>query len=368
MNKRNLIAAVNDSDYIERLAEYIRHSSFGENWQLTAFTNAAALRGFIRSGYAIDLLAAQPAMLGELGDLPEDLTTAAFVDYYGQSKYEKELLQFQPLPQLLQAITSLYAAEGNQLPKPALRGKGPVVVTVYSASGGTGKTTLALQLARHADIAGLRSFYLNLEQWNASLPLSSDGSAGGDDFSKLLYAIQSDSDQGVSAVLAYRKRYPAYSLDAFVPCNNPDERLALGTDQAKKLIAAIAAAGNYGLIVVDLDSRMDAMHAAVFEESDAILWLTTPDIASFRKNELAISFADRKFGPEFKAQKPKFRFVQVGGALNDRTLTDGKQARMDAVLPFVEEWAGGEYLSGTGAMVPQYRGAVDALLRRLGIL
>lgn len=384
MTKRNLIVAVNESDYIERLAEYIRHTSFGGSWQLTAFTNAAALRSFIRSGYPVDMLVAQPAMLDELGDLPGHPPTAAIVEHYGQSREERELLQYQPLPQLLQAMTSLYAAGGKQLMKPAVHGKGPAVVAVYSASGGTGKTTLSMHLAKHAGIAGLHSFYLNLEQWNVSL--LADGMPGDEDFARLLYAMQSGADNGAAAVLANRKRYPSYSLDALAPSNNPDERLSLGADLAKKLIGAITAAGEYGLVIVDLDTRMDDMHVGAFEACDAVLWLTTPNAASRRKNELAAGYAERKFGAAFTGQQRKFRFVQIGGTMNESAFADGggrsdgspgfggggeideRAVRPDAVLPFVAEWACGDSTSGTGAMAPHYRGAVDALMRKLGIL
>ncbi|MBM7566944.1 AAA family ATPase [Paenibacillus sacheonensis] len=367
MNKRNLVVAVKESAYIERLADYIRHSAFGESWQLTAFTNAAALRGFIRGGYPVDLLAAQSAMLEEVGELPQTISTAAFVDFRGQSRHANELLQYQPLPQLLQAFTALYAAGGHALPKPALRGKGPAVAAVYSASGGTGKTTLAMQLARHASISGVQSFYLNLEQWNGSLA-SEDAAGGGDDFARLLYALQSEPGKGAAAVSALRRRHPALGMDMFMPCDNPDERLSLGAEQAKRLIAAIVDTGDYGFVVVDLDSRLDALHTAVFEACDTILWLVTPDAASGRKNELAMRYADRKFGQAFRDQQPKFRFVQKGSLPHRTDMQGGSSPRFDAQLPYVEEWAGGDHLNAAGAMVPHYRGAVDGLVRKLGIL
>ena len=109
-------------------------------------------------------------MLNELGELRADIAVAALVDYRGQSRYETEIMQFQPLPLLLQAFTAHFAESGHTLPRPAIRGKGPAVIAVYSASGGTGKSTLALQSAQQAGISGIPAFYLNLEQWNASLP------------------------------------------------------------------------------------------------------------------------------------------------------------------------------------------------------
>ena len=84
MSKQSLIIAVKEAEYIDRLAEYIRHSPFGEIWQLTAFTNPAALKHFIRGGYRIDLIVAQPAMLEGLGESIGSIPTAALVSYHGQ--------------------------------------------------------------------------------------------------------------------------------------------------------------------------------------------------------------------------------------------------------------------------------------------
>ncbi|NBD27668.1 P-loop NTPase family protein [Paenibacillus glycinis] len=365
MGKRNLIVAVKESEYVERLADYIRHAAFGESWQLTAFTNPAALRGFVRGGYPVDLLAAQPAMLDELGELPDHLAVAALVEYRGQSRFEAEIMQFQPLPLLLQAFTAHFAASGHTLPRPATRGKGPAVIAVYSASGGTGKTTLALQLAQQAGISGIPAFYLNLEQWNASL--STDGGGGGGDFAKLLYTLQSEPDQGASAVAALRKRHPTLGMDSIAPCDNPEERLTLGAEHAKSLLAAIADTGDYGCVAVDLDTRLDALHIGIFETCDVAVWLMTPDAASLKKNELALQYGERKYGTAFGEQRSKFRFVQVGGSPSEPAVYGGGNIRVDMVLPRVEEWASGGPLSGTGEMAPHYRGAVESLLRKLGI-
>ncbi|WP_219838697.1 hypothetical protein [Paenibacillus sp. R14(2021)] len=366
MGKLSLVLAVKEGDYIERLADYIRHSSFGESWQLTAFTNPAALRSFVRGGYSIDLLAAQPDMLAELGELPGPIPSAALVGRLGGSGSQPEVLQFQPLPQLLQAFTSVHAASGQAVYRPILNRHETAVLAIYSASGGVGKTTLALQIAQQASIAGAGVFYLNLEQWNAASFV--DGEGGRDDFARLLYSLQSEPEKGPATVKAIRRKHPALGIDGISPSGNPDERLSLGAEQVKQLLNAIAGTGEYGCIVVDLDTRLDAMHAGVFGASHSILWLLSPDEASLRKNGLALKYGEQKYGAAFEEQKPKFCFVQIGGAGHERILYEEIEARDVTVLPYVEEWASGGSLSGLGAMAPHYRGAVESLSRKLGIL
>src|SRR5690242_6836390 len=105
MLRYQLAVAVSELEYARRLAEYVRDSPFGEQWQLTAFTNPASLIQFLKGGYAVDLIAAQPAMLAAASPhLPTGVPVAAFVAAKGQNaQYDAELLQYQPLPELLQS-------------------------------------------------------------------------------------------------------------------------------------------------------------------------------------------------------------------------------------------------------------------------
>ena len=156
-------------------------------------------------------------------------------------------------------------------------------------------------------------------------------------------------------------------MDSIAPCDNPEERLTLGAEHAKSLLAAIADTGDYGCVAVDLDTRLDALHIGIFEACDAAVWLMTPDAASLRKNELALQYGERKYGTAFGEQRSKFRFVQVGGSPHEPAVYGGGGTSGWTRVLHVEEWTSGGHLSGTGAMAPHYRGAVESLLRKLGI-
>ena len=108
---------------------------------------------------------------------------------------------------------------------------------MYSASGGIGKTTLALQLAKQAGLRGLSVFYLNLEQWNATSIWF--GEEGGDDFSQMLYTLQTQPDKAFIRLTELRKRHSAMKIDYLSPCRNAEERLSLTADHVKQLLFAI---------------------------------------------------------------------------------------------------------------------------------
>ncbi|REE67271.1 CobQ/CobB/MinD/ParA nucleotide binding domain-containing protein [Paenibacillus taihuensis] len=354
MNKKNLILAVQNADYTERLADYIRHSTFGESWQLTVFTNPAALIRFIRGGYTIDLLAVDVELLGELGELAEGLPIVVLgdgaqgsADGGRRARAAHEVLMVQPLPQLLQALTAAFAAYGGIAVQSRNSGgdEGEVTVAaVYSASGGIGKTTLAHQLCQLAAISGARVFYLNLEQWNSSV--LGEGAEGGEDLAQLLYTVQTEPERAALQLTALRKRHVAFGVDYIAPCGNAEERLSLTAEHVSKLVEVIKATGEYDVIVADLDSRMDPMHIGVFGASQHVLWLVSRHPVGMRKLELAKAYGEQKYGDAFRQLRSKLHMVEVGNG---------------GELPYVSELADG------GAGTSAYRGAVEALMGRLGI-
>jgi len=363
VNKRNLIIAVREAEYIERLADYIRHSPFGEGWQLTAFTNPAALRHFIRGGYAVDLIAAQPHMLEELGELPGDVPFTVLVGRRGQYPKAAEVLQYQPLPQLLQALSAVHAASGVSAGH--TEGADAPVIAVYSAAGGIGKTMLSLQLARQAGVRGMRVFYLNLEQWNAtSLWL---GDEGPEDFPQMLYTLQAQPDKSSLRLSELCKRHPTLQMDYFAPGGNADELLSLSASQTGKLIRTIAGAGQYDLVLIDLDSRFEELHHAVLQMADHTLWLVSGEGGVLRKTQLALQYGEQKWGNDFLVCRRKFKFIDARSGNTDSLCEETLKLRLAGSLPFMPDWVGGyNPLEGGGS--PEYRGAVDSLLARLAIL
>ncbi|WP_308635965.1 nucleotide-binding protein [Paenibacillus silvisoli] len=374
MSKRNLIVAVQESAYLERLSEYIRHSPFGECWQLTGFTNPAALGTYLRGGYAVDLLALQPGLLEELGELTGGIVSAVLVDRViadARGLYRHQLLQYQPLPQLLQAFAAVYAESAQPaVQRLAVKDEAVCAVAVYSPAGGVGKTTLALQLAAQATACGSRVFYLNLEQWNSAAARDVEGS---EDLSRLLYTLQTSPGKAHAQLVAVRKRHPTLGFDYIAPCGNAEERLSLTAEHAEQLLAAMKASGEYDLIVADLDSRMDPVHIGAFKACGHVLWLLTADQGSLRKTELAVQYGSQKYGSVFEALLPKLRYVlmkgDVGGGFGGNEAVAVASLPITVTLPFVKAWAfGGQDEVGGWSGAPNYRGAVDLLLRQLALL
>jgi len=370
MSRLQLIIAVREPEYIARLADYIQTSPFGEQWQLTAFTQTSALRQFIRTGYPVQVIAAQPDLLAELGDgLPEHIAVAALVTRAGQTDGLREVLQYQPLPQLLHDLTAVYAASGGSAigGRDQATGHRAHVVAVYGAVGGIGKTTLSISLARQAGGREARVFYLNLERWNATSAWF--GGEGGDDFSQLLYTIQAYPGKAEQAIAQYRKRHATLKFDYFAPCRNSEERLSMSGEDAKRLVSAIADTGLYDLLIIDLDSGLDAVHQAIFTEADNVLCLLSCEQITMEKTKLALTSGERKYGDTFQEQLRKFRYIASHAAGSSGTVRSEDGFRVEGVIPFVAAWsAEGAPQSESGHGAGAYHGAVEAILERICLL
>ncbi|GGG04870.1 hypothetical protein [Paenibacillus abyssi] len=366
MRIHSLVIAAKEQEYVKRLAEYIRESPATSSWQVTAFTHPPALKQYLRSGYPADLLALQPNFLEEAKEvMPAKAVAAALVRHLGEADDYEQLLQYQPLPQLLKQLNEIYTKASGGSPLAGVKEGTTPVAAIYSAIGGIGKTTLALNLAKQAAEGGKRVFYLNLEMWNATGMYFGGGADGEDDFSRMLYMLQSGSEQSAAQFASIRKHHPGMQIDYFQPAPSPDERLALTSELASAMVDMITSSGQYDLLVIDLDCRMDDVFFQVLEECGLMLWLNGTDVTAKRKTELAVQYGRRKRGEAFRELEAKLRIIQVGVHAAEEGGRPSEQSFLSAhgLLPFHPQWHQAEQPAQLLSS-PPYRGAVTGLLKQ----
>ncbi|MFS0723450.1 hypothetical protein [Paenibacillus sp. 1P07SE] len=361
MKQGHLIIAAKEQDYIQRLASYMRDAEFGASWQVTAFSHPPALKQYLKNGYPADLLLAQPVFLEETGELlSSGAVVAELVRQHGGGERGSEVLQFQPLPQLLQQLTALHREAAGSSVQPIRKQGSPLVAAVYSAVGGIGKTTLALHLARAAAMQHKKVFYLNLEQWNAVG--AALGDAADDGFSRMLYGLQAQPDQAYARFRELRRPHPLLHCDTFPPPQGSGERSALTGTVAASLLETIASGGEYELIVVDMDSWMDDVYAHVARASQLVFWLCSDDAAVRGKTGYALEQLKKLSGSTAHLLMSRLRMIRVGPEADSRPVTAGWHT--DGTLPLVPQWQAPDP-SPVPFASPQYRQAVDVLIRQL---
>ncbi|BBI32004.1 nucleotide-binding protein [Cohnella abietis] len=350
-----VVLAAMQREYTAKLADYLREEE--PNWDIAAFTHESALRRELQGSGVIDLLIGQIDMLLEVASLSDRVgKIVALVEERDKNRGGKwqEVVQYQPLPAILSGIRGGLSG-GNVLPDSSCQ-----VVTLFSASGGVGKTTVALNLIRQAGERGVRTFYLNLEALNATSLLFGKGEP--DSLSRLLYSLQAYPEKWGEMLKELCRHQPQLRTDYLDATDHPGERLALTSELMMTFIEGLKATGKYDLIVIDPDSGAGDWHCSLVQMSDRVIWLTADDAQLMLKTEKLLNHWHNKLGENMS--KIIFALNKGNGSMVNRwNLPGGKPS---ATLPYIPQW---KTVDQPGRLLgsPAYCGAVEQLLALLRI-
>lgn len=324
---RKIVLATPNRAYAAALAAFLRETE--PDWETSAYTHETALRLRLQEPGGIDALVGDPSLLGQDRELLRNArSVCALVETTGETEgMWPELPLYQPLPQVAVAIRELLA---DALPASS---EGCRLVTLYSASGGAGKTTTALNLARLAGERGIRTLYLNLEPMNATARLLGVGEP--DSLSRLMYVLQTDPASLAGQLGRFVRRQADLRADMVDAPDHPGERLAMTPESLEVLVAQLRQSGRYELIVADPDSGISPLHATLMAASDRIGWLVTDDWQCVAKTEKLIGC----WQEEWSRWGGKVAFLRnkcLGNPVRKWTLP----APAEAALPYVPQWKG----------------------------
>ncbi|RED54752.1 AAA family ATPase [Cohnella lupini] len=354
---KRVVIAVSQREYAAKLAEYLREEE--PDWEIAAYTHDSALRMELQDNRKIDLLIGEPNLLQQQIDLNGRVATIiALVEERGlieDVKHWQEVVRYQPLPAILSglrvAMTPVTVSSSS--------GKGQIV-TVFSASGGLGKTTVAINLIRQAGERGLRTFYLNMEALNATSLLFGRGEP--DSLSRLLYAMQAHPDQWKTLLGQLCRHQPQLRTDYLDAPDHPGERLALTSEVLEALLERIRETERYDLIVIDPDSGAGEWHRRLLQMSDKVVWVTADDAQTLSKTGKLLHYWKETTGNAMNQVSFVLNKGNGGAMMNQWNLPSGAPA---ATLPYIPQWKAIEH-PGKLLNAPAFSGAVEQLFHSLG--
>lgn len=168
-----IVLAVRESQYIEPLLHYLHHSEYGEMLRITAFSRLDAFIEFMRGEDMPDAVVGDVTFIEAWLVEGRNKVPWAVLSEEGAylSRSSKSLaggimiVKYQALPSLLGAFLQLCEvkrARGSSVLDETL------LLGIVSSSGNTGKTTVAMNMAKQLGEMGLSVFYLNLESVDSS--------------------------------------------------------------------------------------------------------------------------------------------------------------------------------------------------------
>ncbi|MFF2908727.1 hypothetical protein [Paenibacillus sp. NPDC057934] len=345
-----IVLAVRESQYIEPLLHYLHHSRYSDLLRITAFSRIEAFAEFIQGDEVPDAVVGDAAFIEawlvggrstvRWAVLSEDGGPGGYIGTSNKSLAGGEVIaKYQSLPSLLESILQLCDVRRSGMLFSAK--EETLLLGVVSCSGSSGKTTIALNMAKTLGEQGLSVFYLNLESVDSSgmILRAPQGNVPG--LERLLYDLQAgrnNDEVGTPELRRYVIRHEELQSDAFRPVGNLKEMLQMTSQDTLDLLELLTATRSYDVVIIDTGSIEEERAKAVLQRCGILLWVMRNDDLSIHKTARWLSHCSAPHSGLPPGILEKSRFVinfgsddiEVGG------LPEGLS--MDGVLPYIPSW------------------------------
>jgi len=175
------------------------------------------------------------------------------------------------------------------------------ITAVWSPSGGSGKTTVALAFAAHRVLGGKQTVYLNLENFSST---SAYFQESGQSISKVFEKLETNVEMFLMGI---RQQDSGSGIHYFCEPENYDDINILTSNELEILINACIA--NTEELIIDLPSQCDEKVQKIFDIANIVLIIADPSGTS--QNKLRQFFTQHNI---FGQIKDKVMLVNNKGA------------------------------------------------------
>ena len=338
MELMHVVVMDEDEEYIRMLAAFVRSQDLGGRISLACFSQKDCFEQYLdrtERGHALFLIHESLSSEDDVCRIPGKLVWLSETKY-GGGRDVPRIYKFQPLNQFFAQLVSFYPAAdigakeetGKRVSK---------TIAVYSAAGGAGKTTVAMNLAYQFAVRERNVFLLNLELFSSMPSLMPDGDR--DRFAELLYYARTHPHELPDKIERLKSYDHATKLNYFVATRNLQETLEMTETDVRNIISSLAHSGVYDVIVIDLESTLHDRVWGAFAGSDNIFWILIDDFHCSGKSLAAWNELKRKeqrFN-ERVTNKITFLLNKFTGRLNNRM---NQTLSPNGYLPYIPEWKG----------------------------
>ncbi|MFN7251950.1 MAG: AAA family ATPase [Anaerobacillus sp.] len=334
MKKISLVVSDDDISYIEMLASYIRTSNFASKFDVKLFSKKESLEQYLSGDPKVNVLLCTTSNIPH--ELCGNIDVVIGLDEQTGNLGEgfPVIFKYQPLAQLLSQVTTIFYEKNGKAPKRTSGTEKTNIISVFSATGGAGKSTVAFNLAKQISSLEYSVFYLNLELLNTTYSFFDDDNDNAS--SPILYYVKTASEELALKIETLKKYDGNTGIDLFRLLPNVEEMDELTEEDTEVLIKGLVDTGNYDYIIIDLDSTINSRMKAALNKSHHVLWLLNNDIQSYTKTsffieELPSILSDHEFG-----HKVSFVLNRYMGNVAEQFKRF--ELPIEAYLPYVPEW------------------------------
>lgn len=328
----HLILADENKEYIDLFLNYVRTSEEQHKFILKSFSSKENVLKFLEQHKGPFTLLITPELLPEGVDSKNVILLVE-----GNQSFEGfiSVNKFQPLNLLLSKVWAIHVEQNPSSRSKQSSQERTKIISFFSASGGTGKTTAAINFGQVASSQEYQVFYLNLELFSSveSIFPSTEAREG---LETILYYVKSRSKQLVGKIEEVKQTHPYTKIHYFSPANVL-EMVDITKEDVEYLLQQLVETGAYDYIVLDLPSTLDSWVTQSLLMSQEVVWLLVDDLYQLDKSKQAVGYLERilEGKPSFTEQ---IRFVgnKHTGVIHNQALYE--EFNIDVHLPYIPEW------------------------------
>ena len=265
MVKKKLILADQDELYLTNLSNYFMEKN--PQLEQNLFTKKDKLAAYLESGETADILAVDEKFADEkLLALASGMTKIVLSSTMEPVDGYELVKKYQKSESLLNEILLKYAESTGKTD--VIRGKSHTrVAAFYGPAGGSGKTALSLALASACAAAGLRVFYLNLEEIDSVKDVLAASNGTLSDVFLTLKTKGMNVGVKLAASAAQEPNGGFYYLSGVESVSEYEE---ITGEEIGRLMEGICSLSEYDVILADLSSGFSEKTIRILNHADVI--------------------------------------------------------------------------------------------------
>lgn len=246
MARINMVILDSDTMFLNRFARYLLDKT--EKFTISSFSDLEKFNEFVKYS-KVDLLLFSENFVNEI-DLSLNATKILMAegfkkessDYYVINKYQKA-------ESFLKNVLMIYAEDTGNSSAILSSGKSSYIIGVYSPVGGSGKTTIAVSLAKTLADSGEKVLYLNLERISSLAGIFDDQSSKS--FTDILLAAKSKSENLQVKILSNTVKNSTSKIYYINPPESAIEYAEVTDDEIIKIITTLKNMNEFDYVIID---------------------------------------------------------------------------------------------------------------------
>lgn len=338
-----LIIADADEEFITRYTKYVRHYERDSQLIVKSYSHYETFKASLQDDERHAMLLICEAWLAELDEEDVQLDDYKLVvlsdrEHLKMKTSLPHVFKYQPLSDLSAKLLHMYRQTlENITVDSGGSGQQLDIIAFFSTTGGSGKTTAAINMLKQLSKRQKRVFYLNLEAMSSAslfMPQSEH-----DDLAYLLYYLKNKPlPQAEEKLMSLIKYNALFQCDYIEPLKQYKDCEDMNADDVRLIVQLLTEAGRYDAIVIDLDASLHPKNIGAILQSDHIVWLLTDDVHCKLKTKAMVNELVKLSQLDREALLSKVTFTlnkHTGQTLNDFAKDE---INITYHLPYIPQW------------------------------